>query len=302
MYGGVGYIKQAIYNQTDSSWFVTYLGKEIKPFLSYFSGEKIISETQRERLFFLNVAETTLKLECKITYEDATEETIVATTVTGAKPYTIYAFHVSIYDDLALAAYEAIAGSKVAKIEVWLENATTVISESRSYTIDRNYSIETRYIHYVNNLGAWETMRLNQSITDAQAISRTQVSYVVADNYDLATQAIRTESTRQQRTEASAGWLTKLQKQLIAEMLTTKKAFEDKGSGVPIIINFTNEETADNNREFLKSETISYTRAFEEQFYSDEPIALETLGYFETKLVLFLAPLEVKPRVVKNAP
>lgn len=278
MWGGVGYIKQAIYNQTTSNWFQDYLGKAIKPFLSYFSGEKIITETQRERLFFLNIAETVLNLKCKITYENDTQANIVAATVSGAKAYTIYAFHIGINNDLGLGN----TTSKVAKIEVWLENATTVISVSRSYTIDRNYAIETRYIYYVNSLGAWETIRLNQSITDTHAISRTLISYVIADNYDLAAHAIRTESTRQQRTEASVGWLSKQQKQLIAEMLTSKKAFEDKGFGVPIIINFTNEETADNNREFLKTETISYTRAFEEQYYSDEETtAVLGSGYFD---------------------
>jgi len=154
-----------------------------KQFLTWAPLRKNVTQSQPELLHFYvyDEAITSLKLQVKLYFTDATDSTSEITTITGVEEGEVYRLPAG-YTGLNLSVLAA--AKTVKKYEVWLTNqADAVISEVRTYVVDQLTTPENRYWLFVNSLGMAEIMRTEGKASLSVDIQRETSSNFLPQGY-----------------------------------------------------------------------------------------------------------------------
>lgn len=155
-FAGVAERDWADYNDV---FFSDWVGKE-RRFLTYKPVDNVIGADQPELLYWLhNYSDSIDVLNVKVVATTAagTEITGIALTLANVSPMKVYSIPVglpvlsSIHNERA----------QIVKYTIWLtdENGDRV-SEVRTYTIDKVYRRNTRYVYFLNSLGVYDCLRI----------------------------------------------------------------------------------------------------------------------------------------------
>ncbi|QMW04071.1 DUF5977 domain-containing protein [Spirosoma foliorum] len=155
-------------------FFTTYMSQQ-RPFLTWQLDNKVVGEQQPEYLFYLlNMSPTpaTIRRRVEITYTDGSEETLDKGLLSGGQTYQV------VCVPTGAKALGLIGGAKtVASYRVWLtDGERNRLSEVRSYTLDRKYRGQERWILYSNSLGGWDTLRLTGAGSETLETLRTMAA------------------------------------------------------------------------------------------------------------------------------
>ncbi|MBN8827067.1 MAG: hypothetical protein J0I82_33925 [Spirosoma sp.] len=136
-------------------FFTSYMSAN-RPFLTWQPDNKLVSQQQPEYLaFLLNISPTpaTLIRRVRITYRDGSVETVDKGQLSGSQAYQVVC--------LPCGPTALGLSDQVVRYEVWLADGDrNRISEVRTYTIDRQYRSQERWLLLANSLGGWDTLRL----------------------------------------------------------------------------------------------------------------------------------------------
>jgi len=206
-------------------------------FLTWHPNNKYVTTAQQEYLaYFTYDAITNLKRYFKIYYTDGTDETqhdSPGHTTVQNKMYLFPAGH----DQMALDTYTP--AKTILKYDIWLQNqVSAVVSDVRTYWIDRSYQPHERFFVFRNSIGGFDTLRTTgtgaTSLTHQQTIVQRTLDYryKVIDG-----QRVTQNITEQETKKVSSGFKTFAEADFYREMLLSPMVCEDvRGRWTPVEI------------------------------------------------------------------
>lgn len=273
--GGFDYKMLAALNGTAYS-LMDFLAS-FKAFLTWVPTSKLISKTQREKLFYLvfdNIK--LLKSFVKIDFTDGTSSAKTLIGTHAVDQYRVYEFFTG-YEALGIAS---MLGDKIAlSYEFWLEDdAAAIKSQVRTYEIDfRAYPYERTFL-FRNSFGAYEIFRAtgrkkHVNKYERMVLERNVSETAVTELY----QALESETFH-----VNTGYISRATKNWLREMLLSEDVREIIGDYVfPILIQNQEVENYD-DLETIYDLDISYRYAFKNPKYSDQvnllPLLAENLN------------------------
>lgn len=158
------------FNYPNLNYFTSYIATN-KKFLTWAPIEKYVARTQEDYLNFWVYGDfTTIQLQVKAYYDDATTETEVVVTKTGCKYGHLYQVPSGPANSGALLINPS---KNLVKYEVSLLNQIdALITEVRTYVVEKVTHPRTRLLMFLNSLGTWEVIRftgVTSEDTDAQS-------------------------------------------------------------------------------------------------------------------------------------
>jgi len=150
--------------------------------------------------------------------------------------------------------------------EVWMEYASTRISEIRTYRIDFTPYENQRYFLFLNSLGGYDTFRTTGQVTDLLNYERTSVNKVLGSDFtEMNHQTAPSFISEIKTFKAHTGWLSREDITWVRDFLLSKQIYQIRYNKlIPIII------TSTQAQQFVDQETL-YSIEFEyrEAFYSE---------------------------------
>jgi hypothetical protein len=187
------------------NFFTDYLPTK-KKFLTWAPVEKYVDRQQEDYLNFWNYGNNvTLKLQIKVYFDDATNETEVVATLTGTKFAELYQVPAGPANCGALLINPA---KNATHYELSLLNQDdTVITEVRTYYVEAVSHPLTKFIMFINSLGSFEVLRFTGQATESTKFNRELVQKFLPHNYAaLDGQFVVNQITSQKQTTLSSGY------------------------------------------------------------------------------------------------
>lgn len=174
--------------------------KTVKPFFSWEPTTKDVLPEQPEYLFFQANSATLSGLLCKVRvyFTNNTSEERTFATISPADRYELWCLPVGYHQRADVLATN-LRGRRVEKWEVYVTTAAgALLTQVRTYVLDRRYYEFRRYILYANSLGGINTLAL-VGMAERKLGTKTQVSdRFLPPNYDPLLgdqQVVRKEGT-----------------------------------------------------------------------------------------------------------
>jgi len=261
-----------LYNQNYENQNRSYFDDVVdnKLFLTLQPRTKTIDINQSERLYFLNhdVAVSSLNLNVKVYFSDATDQTINKATLVASQ-YSVYEIACG-FKDFDLSALES-TNKLVVKYEVWISaQDSTMISEVFTYKVDRKKYVNVRYLVFRNRAGGYDTVRCFGILTaDNEFEHQTGITY--AGKIKVNTQAI-------ERFTVNTGLISANYNYYLQELFESIEVWEISGEGV-FGITIENKKTeARQGNKFVFNQTVEYTRDLISELFTPDNNPLQLFG------------------------
>jgi hypothetical protein len=154
VHGGLGYVEAAA-----STWFTTFQPRQL-PFLTWEPLVKKVLPDQPEYLYFMVHGTTTTQFRVRLraTFADGRQVEEFLATRTDVARYEIFSVPAGPVQ-LDVPAREAAAGQLLVRylLDV-VDEKGQLLSETRTYELDRRPCAVRRYFLYANSLGGWNTL------------------------------------------------------------------------------------------------------------------------------------------------
>lgn len=239
--GGISNEKFKEYSIDSTNWLAYSSARKL--FLTNKPNTLWVRKDQPEFLYFLNYGiNPTIKLNCKIYYEDGTTETFVAATKTGLSQYDVLEIAVT-YNILGLAAKAITAGKAITEYRInVLDSLDNVISEKYRFYVETKPVLYDRYFIFRNSLGTYDTWRTTGLGEKTMSFTmQTVKQYVDPSSYTVFTrqkkQAVKQADAK---FKVNTGWISdKLRADyLVNELLMSDDVYIVLGGELyPVIIN-----------------------------------------------------------------
>lgn len=210
------------YSMYKDVFFTQVIGPTGK-FLTWQPDAKLVRVDQPERLYFLTNFTPTpkaLMLRVRICYTDNTFNTFTAMEVANVTPMTVYCMPVG-FSDLNLSAQP----KTVLWYEVWVCNENTaVVSEARTFRVDRMVYESAKFIVFQNSLGGYDTLRCVGSATESVSVSRQMLERFTDYDYlpTVSDVLINSVTGERQITVNVGNWLSADYREYLEEMMLSE--------------------------------------------------------------------------------
>ncbi|MGR3809610.1 DUF5977 domain-containing protein [Jiulongibacter sp. NS-SX5] len=255
-------------------FFTDFIGVE-RRFLTYKPVDTIIAADQPEILHWLhNYSDTISELNLKVVATTAAGSEIsgIALTLSNVTALRVYSIPVGV------SVLSTIHNEKaqVVKYTLWLtdENGERV-SEVRSYTIDKVYRRNNRYLYFLNSLGVYECLRLTGTGSEELDLQSTEAEQFTGYDY-LAKYAERviTDKAGSRKLMVNLQWSKKsVVKHLTDLALSHSYYFVSDRDLWPMLLKGDRYVPSDDNEDWAGREFLfEFTNM--EHFYSDLPVVV----------------------------
>lgn len=166
------------------NYFSQYLPNN-KKFLTWAPLEKYVTRNQEDYLNFwvYNLSFTSLKLQIKAYYDDATDQTVITKSISGIAYGDLYRIPAGAVNAGAVSINEE---KNLVKYELTLLNQSdAAISETRTYVIEEAHPRE-RFFMFLNSLGSEEVLRFTGQTEREARITGDQIQKHLPYNYAAA--------------------------------------------------------------------------------------------------------------------
>lgn len=247
------------YSMYKDVFFTQVIGPTGK-FLTWQPDAKMVRVDQPERLYFLTnftPTPTRLSLRVRVCYTDNTFATFTAMSVSNVTPMTVYCLPVG-FDELNLASRP----KTVMWYEVWVCNENTeVISETRTYRVDRTIVESVKYIIFQNSLGGYDTLRCIGSSSQTVSVQRQMLErFTDYDYLPTSSEVLINSVTGERQITVNVGnWLNAEYREYLEELILSEDFYIVDGEEfIPLAPNFSQILT-DSVTEWPINRTFSFT-------------------------------------------
>jgi len=189
---GTSHREKAILNELGLRWYDVQLTN--KYFLTKMPQDRNVLPGQKILLKWLQLSSSPgiiLNIETLRIINNSPDTQLIQSSVMSPAQYQVYQFDVSpVRHNMA---------SDIVSFRVWLTNsASAIISEIRTFTIDRNYYNNTRYFIFKNSLGGFDTIQALGYYRSDEEYKRERISVQLPPNYNLYHRETKVVSISQQ--------------------------------------------------------------------------------------------------------
>lgn len=261
-----------------AGWKDVYFSKyydENAPFLTFQPDHKTIDRQQPEFLYWLCNAfpkPTGITLRVKITFADATTQTITTNSLNTVAQYTVYSIPVGFLA-LGLDNYET--SKPIVEYAVWLNNeAGNRITTIRTYHIDQHYEPNVRYLIMVNSLGGYDTIRTLGTAQGSLKVVRNKGEKQLESNYQPCNaETFVTGVTGTKEITINTGYFDAENAQYWSELMFAEEIYIDTKDGFVPLTLITDSYLYTEDNVDLVGKTFVFEYAKTELGFSDLPVA-----------------------------
>jgi hypothetical protein len=273
--GGIDNELQAQYNKDGTDWLAQLRSND--QFLTWQPPVKQLHTGSIEKLYWLVQSASRIKLKAKRTNtDDTTSESVLAE------------LDVSAYDVIECCVspgnlYSSLSDLK--KYEVWLLNENdTVISETRTYNIDRTYYERNDTFIFTNSLGAIDAIWARGNITEQVDHQRNRFNRILHYDFRDDRKAASSRSVKKKNGEGELGYITEADpvrwKEYYAiEFLGAKDHFKLQGERILPVVVTAEESLILQDTQYIYSQPFKWTESRSSKYYSYQKAIGETYDY-----------------------
>ncbi len=245
----------------DMDYFATELPAN-KRFLTWAPKVKFVDAEQEDYLLFYvyNSSITALKLMARGYFDDETTAEGELMNTTGVKEGELYLLPAG---PLNADPDSLNTNRELEKYDLWLTDQNdNVISEVRTYRITEFKELDTRYLMFLNSLGAFDIIRTTGILVKNAAFERVEIEKYLPHDYqsdegqyesgDVAKRRKFSYSTGYLQGQNAADWWEYMQ-----ELMMSRKVYDvTNGERKPIVINARSIKTGErtNHKRFVRFE------------------------------------------------
>lgn len=274
--GGISNEDLKFYNTHDTNYFDFAENKH--KYLTWQPNNKIISQSQTEKLYLFTFEHTSLNISCKIFYTDKTEHSFDISSNVNVDTYSVYEL-ICGYKSLELNSFNPEKTISKYEIITIADNEFTFVN--KTFWIDRVIHQDEKIFLFKNSLHTWDSLRCTGERINTLQINRQSANILNdllgSENKDISV-------SYDQQFKANTGWTdhlcldTKAYYNYLREFLISNDVYELKGD-VLIPIKLTSKKVSlHNNKEFVYSLSFAYTYTSKDEFFSDE-IGIEDIQF-----------------------
>lgn len=224
------------------NFFYTYMQAN-KKFLTWAPAEKEVDRSQEDYLNFWihTLSITTIKVQIKAYFDDATNQTSTVKTKAGVVYGELYQIPAGPVNSGVLDINPA---KNLVKYELsLLDQADTLISEVRTYLVKTTRHPLTRFFMFLNSLGSYEVLRFTGQNDRTAEYSREVIQKHLANSWDPTDGEFEINNTRaQEKGNISSGYFrgryAAQWQEYMQDLLLSSRVFELVGqTRKPITIN-----------------------------------------------------------------
>lgn len=169
----------------NTDFFTDYLVPS-KAFLTWLPAEQDITVAQHQYLYFpiVSAATTSFKSKADIFYTDDTSDLDVEIgAAPGSEQYEIYIIPVG-FSQVVQAVSDG--GKTVDHYIIYItDQADAVVSELRTYYLDRKEYLSTAHVLYKNSIGGYDTLRVTGDLAFGLDVTKSVFETILPSTYDL---------------------------------------------------------------------------------------------------------------------
>lgn len=257
------------------NYFIDYLPTH-KKFMTWAPLEKLVDRNQEDYLnfFVYNRLITALKLKLKVYFDDATNTTV--TKEESAASYGMLAVIPAGPSNLSVGTIDP--DKNVVKYELWIEDQTsTAISETRTFKISPTHHPRTRFLMFLNSLGAYEVHRFTGVGQAAEQYNRTIVQKFLGHDYDALEGELETnEVTSQRGFSFSSGYFTGANarewQEYMRDLVRTTRLYDvTSGARIPLVVE-TSKFDIDEDQNYERFIRLDVREAYVNENYTPDEV------------------------------
>lgn len=256
------------------NFFGSYLPTK-KKFLTWAPTTKHVDRHQEDYLnFYVYGNFTTLKLQLKVYFDDDTNETDITKSFVGSTYTQLYQIPAGPINSGALTLNP---GKNPVKYELSLLDQTdSLISEVRTYVIERVKHPLTRYFMFLNSLGAFEVLRFVGQAQEETSFIRDVIQKFLPHNYtaldgEFATNNVLRTTQRSISSGFVKGTLAREWHEYLKDFMGSPIVYDvSNGLRYPVVISGGAHTTEDQNYErFIR---VDLRNAYDNESFTPEEI------------------------------
>lgn len=228
------------FNFPDLNYFLSYLPTN-KKFLTWAPVEKVVDRLQEDYLnFYVYGNFTSLKLQIKAYFDDATNETAITKTLVGSKYSELYQLPAGPTNSGATLINPA---KNLVKYELsLLSQSDSLISEVRTYYINQVLHPLTRYFMFVDSLGCFQVLRFTGEEETKVSFTRDVVQKFLPHDYsaldgEFAVNSVARTKTRSISSGFVKGRLASQWHDYLQDFIGSPKVFDvTNGNRYPVVV------------------------------------------------------------------
>lgn len=267
--GATNWLAQAVLNATDQSWYNEQVAN--RSFLTNAPNLLNIVPGQKICLKYLHLTTSPNNTLVFQQLSDGTVTSETETAFTGVTQYSVYQLLLdfSTIDDAT------------DQIKVWIKDVSgSIISEIRTYNVDRTYYSRLRYFVFRNPKGAYDTVYATGIGSSQEKLTRVETDNVLPAKHTVKDREIATADVDQNPIfKVNFGWLNQYginieaMANYLRQLLGSTDIYElVDGTLIPIRITNGNTSLLEDEQYLNGDFEISYTRAFVERGGATVPI------------------------------
>lgn len=213
-------IAESDFEAYGANFFDLYIGAG-KRFLTYKPDNLIVTKNQPEYLYFLtnytkNISE--IRLKCKKFGFDGNVLEWMPRKLENTSAMQVYCVPVGM-SVLGI-------GDDVKKYSVWLENQNgDVISEVRTYVVDKKYRRFEKYLLFENSLGVFDVLVVGETETSKKVTKQSGEKFTGYDYLASASETLITERSAVKELKVSFGWSNKRVASYLTDFVYSRAIF-----------------------------------------------------------------------------
>lgn len=258
----------------DLNFFTSYLQTH-KKFLTWAPLKKVVDRNQEDYLCFYAYANfSTLKLQVKAYYADGTDQTSVTRQLSNTGFSQLYQVPAGPLNSGATLIDPT---KTLIRYELTMLNQDdTVISETRVYALTKSKMPRTRYILFLNSLGAYEVLRVTGQAQDTTTVSRDPAQRFLDHEYSALDGEFEINAARMvTETNYSSGHITgSLAEQwheYFKDLLLSTRVYDiTDGRRLPIVI--TESEHTRTDQDYSRFVRFTARRAYDDENFTPSAI------------------------------
>jgi hypothetical protein len=246
--------------------------KTSKAFMTWAPVTKVTNTTLAEKLYFYftaSLAAVSLEFIAKLTYQDGHTLTLTIK-VQAASQHDLWEISCN-YSDLSLATYDNDPDhGQISSYQVWIqrEDTSALISEKRTFRIDRRDYYNERSFIFRNSFGCFDILRTTGAGQKDNAFEREFYDNTSLRQFNRKFHERKQYLVEHQESFAvSTGWLTPDELEWMHEILLSEEVYEIVGSYLQPVIITSQKVFFKKDNEYLYSQEFEYSRVHQKGVY-----------------------------------
>lgn len=269
LYGGIDK-----FHFPDLNYFTSYLQTN-KKFLTWAPVEKYVDRLQEDYLnFYIYGNFTTIKLRIKAYFDDGTNETAITKTKNPTAFSHLYQVPAGPVNSGATLVN---AEKNIVQYELTLlDQSDIVISETRTYFISKLTHPLTRFIMFLNSLGAFEVMRFTGQAVTKSSIRKEILQKFLPHNYAAITGEFEVNNAvLSRKSNLSTGHITGRMAdqwhEYMQDLLLSSRIYDvTDGRRIPIMVMDADHEDEDQN--YVRFQRFDVQQAYDNESFTPASI------------------------------